>query len=533
MAQYTQYSQEWLEDPESIKIILVVTQVYNVTNTLTETLNWSNAAYTTTEGIYSFSALIRRDVRLVETLSPDGTGAMTFGDLELDNPNGELDQYLDSAKYIWSNRPIQIYYGDPQWNCNFADVFTRFQLVFNGVIDNVDSRARNTLNLKVRDKLEQLNTPLTEDKLGVTGTWNGGQQNQDAIKPVIFGEAFNITPLLTDPSSLKYQFNNGVSEALLEIRDNGNPIYNSSLTGATVNLTTSTFTLPYQALGTLTCSVQGIKSPVNLTTQSITSTPTYTDNIAVLIATIVTQYGRGVSGTRPSARFTVADLDFANLRAFSSANTQSVCAVITDTQNVLTVCRSLANSIGAQLFITRAGKLQLLRYGVPYNSSPVVTEIAEQDIIYNSIMVSRRSDVVAAVKLGFGKNYTTQTGLLTSIPQNHKDNFAEPWITNTQTNQTVASQYKLTLEAQQTDTQLVNTAQAIAECTRRLNYDSVQHTVYKFTGTSKLLGLVLGQSVVLKHSRFNLYNSGNGTTGQVITLSPNWTSGSVEVEVLI
>lgn len=529
MAVYTQYSQDWLEDTSSIKIILVVAQVYNVTTTLTETLLWSNAGYITTDGLLAFSAVIRRDVTLSETLRQDGSGAMTFGDIELDNPNGELDEYLDSTKFIWSNRSLKIYYGDPQWSCSSADIFTRFQIIFNGLTDDVDSRARNTLNLKIRDKLEQLNTPVTESKLGTTGTWNGGQQNQDAIKPIVFGEAFNITPLLIDPP-LTYQFNNGVTEALLEIRDNGNPIYNSGKNiGVTVDLDAGTFTLPWQALGTVTCSVQGVKTPVDLSTDVITAPPLYSADLTTVITTIVTQYGRGVSGDRPSARFTSEDLDFENLRNFSLGTPYSVSAVIQDTQNVLTVCRSLAQSVGAQIFISRAGKLQILRYGTGDSSATTVTAVSDADMIYGSFTISQRAAVSASVKLGYAKNYTVQQNLQTSIPANHKESFATEWISVTQSDATIAAQFGLPLEASQVDTQLINSTDAAIECTRRLEFNKTQHVVYKFTGISRLLGLVLGQELLLTHNRYNL---SEGWLTQVVSLSPNWTKGLVDVEVL-
>jgi hypothetical protein len=545
MAVYTEYSQVWLEDPDSIKIILVVAQVYNVQTALTETLRWGNAPYVTSDGLLTFSAIIRRDVRLSETLTLEGTGAMTFGDLELDNSNGELDLYLDKTKYIWSSRSLKIYHGDAQWNCSSTDIFAttptpRFKLIFDGLTHDVDSRARNTLNLKIRDKLEQLNTPVTENKLGTTGTWNGGQQNQDAIKPLVFGEVFNMTPLLIDPSTLKYQFNDGPAEAVLEIRDNGNPIYNTTKpNGATVDLTTGTFTLPYQALGTITCSVQGIKTPVRILSanSTITSTPAYTADVAALIATVVTQYGQGAVSTstppRPSARFGLADIDFVNLYDFSFLSPVGVGAVVADTQNVLVLCRALAQSVGAQIFINRIGQLQLLRYGTYYTAGATVTAIGETDIIYNSLSISARLEAQASVKLGYAKNYTVQKGLLTSIPQNHKDSFAEEWLTVTNTDAAVAAQYQLSLEASQINTQMINTTDASTECTRRLTFNKTPHTVYKFTGTSKLLGLQLGQKVTLTHSRFNLYNSGTGVDAQVVSLSPNWTRGVVEVEVLI
>lgn len=532
MAVYTQYSQTWLEDPDSIKIILVSAQVYNVQTALTETLLWSNAPYVTSDGVLAFSAIIRRDVTLSETLRQDGSGAMTFGDIELNNSNGELDLYLDSSIYVWSNRVLKIYYGDPQWSCSSTDVFTKFQLIFNGLTDDVDSRSRNTLNLKIRDKLEQLNTPLTEDKLGTTGTWNGGQQNQDAIKPIVFGEAFNVTPLIIDPSTLRYQFNNGISESLIEIRDNGMPLYNiSKPQGATVDLTTGTFTLPYAALGAITCSVQGVKTPVNLAASTISATPLqYSADLATIIATIVTQYGRGASGTRPSARFTAENLDFANLQNFSTLAPCAVNAVIQDTQNVLAVCRTLAQSVGAQIFVNRLGKLQLLRYGTGYSSNPPVTAITDQDILYNSLVISQRSPIFASVKLGYAKNYTVQRNLQTSIPADHKESLATEWLTVTSSDPLVAGQFELSLEAQQVDTALINTQDASTECLRRLEFNKKARTVYKFTGTSKLLGLVLGQELLLTHSRYNL---STGWLAQVVSLSPNWSKGTVEVEVLV
>jgi hypothetical protein len=81
MATYTQYSQSWLEDQDSIKIVLVVARVYNVLTSTTNTLYFSNAGYVTSDGLISFDARIRRNVTLSETLSSEGTGAMTFGDI--------------------------------------------------------------------------------------------------------------------------------------------------------------------------------------------------------------------------------------------------------------------------------------------------------------------------------------------------------------------------------------------------------------------------------------------------------------------
>lgn len=527
MAFYTQYSPAWLEDQDSIRIILAEVSILKWSGSawVAQSLYFSSAAYTTTSGDTVFNPLISGDVTLSESISKDGGVAMTFGDVELANHNGDLDLYLDKAQYIWANGTIKLYYGDPGWDCaDLATVRTNFLTIFNGVIDDVDSRALSALNIKVRDKLERLNCPLTENKLGTYGTWAGGQLNTDTIRPIIFGEIHNTQPLLINPATLEYQFNDGTCEGLIEIRDNGVPIYtaNTPISGAVVANSTGRFVLTSPAVGVITISAQGEKTSTNLTNGVAQSL--YINNIANLIATIVTQYGKAAT------RFTASDLDLANLSAFA-ANTQSVGIVIEDRVNVLNVCKDLANSIGAQLFITRAGLLQLLRYGVGYAST--ITEITESDILYNSLSISSRPPIEGSIKLGFCKNWTVQNNLLTNIKQAYKDNFATEWLTYTATNTTATTNYKLDTDPPQKDTMLIVQADAQAEASRLLAYYSTQRTIYKFTGTPRLLALNLGQSVNLIHSRFNLYNSGTGTAGQVVSLQPNWSKSSVEVEVIV
>ena len=679
---YTQYEQAWLEDSSAIRIVLVEAQVYNVLTSTNTYLYLSTDNYITTDGSISFSAVIKNNITLNETLSADGAGAMTFGDIEIANHNGNLDAYFDQTKYIWSNRTIKIYYGDARWICaNLTEIRSKFLTIFNGIIADADSRNRVSFNIKIRDKLERLNAPLTSEKLGPYGTWAGGQQNVDTIKPIVFGEVFNITPMVMDPSLLKYTFNNGPA-TLIEIRDNGAPlnttvvtgfsvfasitsgvvtsvnvsgggsnymvgdkvyivdsssninaIFTANITGTTLSIlsvtsgiisvgmkvtgigiptntvinggsgssftvnntvTTSTsvsiigvnttavvkitavnglataeaigaptsiileaggtgynatggnkatglyqittnrktsavdtsvgiFCLAAQPAGTLTCSVRGINNSIDLSTGGL-NYGIYSNNIPSIIALIATQYGK------EATRFNYSDLDLPNL---STAATSLTGVVVNDTANVLAVCKQIVNSIGAQIFITRGGLLQILRYGVGFTDGRNVTTITEADIIYNSLAISNRLPVIGAIKLGYAKNYTVQNNLVTRILPAHKDMFAQDWLSLTVLNQPVIAKYELSQDIAQTDTQLIKTDEALTEAKRRLDFYSTQRIVFKFTGISKLLGLKLGQQVTLIHSRFNLYNSGNGVVGQVITLSPNWATGRVDVEVII
>ena len=76
-------------------------------------------------------------------------------------------------------------------------------------------------------------------------------------------------------------------------------------------------------------------------------------------------------------------------------------------------------------------------------------------------------------------------------------------------------------------------SEASNEAARLVSLYSTPRTIYRFTGTSKLFRLQLGQSVTLLHNRFNLYNGGAGSLGQVVSLSTNWLDNTISVEVLI
>lgn len=603
-------TQAWLADPTHILGLLVEITAKNVSTGTETTFYLSNIGYTTTSADVSYLPNLSGNIQTTESITLDGTLSMSFGDIKIANYNGELDDWLDRTKYIWDSRAVQVYLGDPTWTAaTLTDVHTVFEKVFDGIIEDVDSSDRESINVKVRDKLNRLNYPISDNVLGTYGTWANGQTNQDTVRPLVFGEVFNMSPVLVDPAYLEYMFNDGTSELAIEIRDNGVPIYTDVtvygttvtsttattnyvncistqnlsvgasivfdtsignivagttyyvktiasptaftistladgntfvLTTATasgtirvrninrpdrviVDLTTGKFTLKSPPEGTITMSLQGLKRSVDLSaTGTAGLLSTYTNNIANIITLIVTQYGQ------VNNRLTSSDLDLANLRAFVAANTAAVGIALKDRVNVLEVCQKLARSANAQLFFNRLGLLQLLQLGTP--TADAVMSITDGDILHHSLHISNKTKVIASTKIGYSLNYTPQTALAGSIPADSNYMFNDEWYSKTVTDTAVQSTYKLTAAPVQTDTNLIRGVDATALATTINDYFKVPHTVYAFTGTAKLLYLKLGQQVTLTHNRFGLIS---GKTGQVITLSPNWADGTINVEVII
>lgn len=482
----------WLLDPAALRVTLFEA---GVNSGGVETVRYLATGGYVTQGSDAppdtvYQAIVSGGLKVTETIALSAEASLSFGDIDIVNLSGERDGWLDD---IWVNRPFKAWIGDARWPR--AD----FRLIFNGVIADIGSKNRDRLNLRLRDKLQRLNTPVSDAKLG------GATPNKDLLLPLAFGEVHNATPLLADPARLQYRVHGGALEAVFEVRDNGKPV------PATVDAASGAFTLPAAPAGAVTASLQGDKAG-----------GVYANTIAALVRRIVTAYGKA------SDRLADSDLDLANLAAFDAAHPQPVGLFLAERINVLLACQQLAASVGAQLSMSRTGLLRLLRIDLPPAGAALEIRATEQ--LDRSIAVSGRSDVASAVKLGYCRNWTVQQGLLTSIPPQHKDLFAQEWLSATASDSAVEAQYKLDAEPPQKDSCLLTRTDALAEAGRQLALYRQPRTAYRFEGTPGLLMLELGQSVRLFSNRFGLRA---GKLGVVISLAPDWMNGHITVEVLI
>ncbi|MET3132857.1 hypothetical protein AAKU55_003138 [Oxalobacteraceae bacterium GrIS 1.11] len=482
----------WLKSPAALRLTLIEVGVQvggvEITRYLSTTGYSTGAADTPANTHYA--PIAKTGIQYTEQLSLNGEGSLSAGDIEIFNPSGVRDGWLND---IWVNRPVRAWIGDPRWPR--AD----FRPIFNGIVADIASKDRTTLALKIRDKLQRLNTPVTENKLG------GATPNKDAVLPLAFGEAHNVTPLLVDPATLQYQVHDGAVESIFEVRDNGLPI------SVTAHNDTGTFELTSSPAGAITVSLQGDK-PAGA----------YGNTVSKLVQRLVLGYGQATS------RFTSADLDTASLAAFDAAQPQPVGLPMSDRTNVLSACQMLAVSVGAQIVMSRLGQLRLIQIALPAAGAP--TEIRPKHMLADSLAPASRTDVVAAIKLGFCKNWTVQAGLQTAIPAQHKDLFATEWLTSTATSGAVQATYKLNSDPVQQDTMLLRRTDADVEAARQLALWSVPRTIYEFEGTAEMLLLELGKPVTVYNRR---YGMAAGVQGMVVSLAPDWHNGHCKVGFLV
>ncbi|WP_116609891.1 hypothetical protein [Paraburkholderia unamae] len=481
----------WLQDPEAARCMLVEAQVQ--TGGVETTRYLSNLGYTTgpadTPANTAYLPVINSGVKFSESIDLSGSASISFGDFEVANDDGSRDAWLDD---VWVNRRIRVFFGDVRWPR------AQFRPILDGVIRDINTTKRESLVLQLTDKLQRLNTSVTDTTL------NDGTQNADRLLPVLFGEAFNVEPLSTNTATLEYQVHQGAIEGVIEVRDNGAPV------SIKPSLAAGKFTLTQSPVGQITVSAQG------------DNTGGYANTVAPIIQRLATSYGT------PSQRYTAADIDTANFAAFNAAHTQAVGVYLSDKTNVLDCCQGLAASVGASLIVTTAGLLRLVELDLPATGTP--WSVTASDMELRSLAITERSTVQAAVKLGFCHNYTVQNQLQTGIPQSSKDLFAQEWVTVTASDDAVASNYSLTTEPDEVDTNLLVKAEAQAEAQRRLGLWKVPRHVYQFTAYAWLMLVELGDAMTITHERFGL---AAGKTGLVVSIGRDWLSGRITIGVLI
>lgn len=543
--------QDWLSDQSAIRGTLVEITLLDK-DSLPITRYLSTFSYTTsptsTPANTMYEANIQNSVKFVERLNIKGGASMSVSDIELSNTDGEYDDWLED---IWVNATAKAYIGDPRWSRD------KFIKIFDGVVNDITTRNSNVLNIKLMDKLQRLNSPVSELSYSDIYPYPNASNlrtaydpndtlslAQDIVMPLCFGEVHNITPVLIDEANLVYCVHYGSISGIIEVRDNGMPLdYGTSYT---VQESLGTITMLYQPFGTLTVSLQGDNASG------------YNNTVASIIRRIVTGYGKvlpnpvtgqpttrsgtTIPGSSPPIGYPIitpseerflegVDIDTENFDAFELANPQPVGIYIGSKENIMSVLQQLASSVGASLHLSRDGKLKLLTLASPPLGTPTI--ISEDLYKYKSLQISDRTEVAGAIKLAYNKNWTVQQELLTGIPAEHKRLFSEQWSYVTKLDSPTITDRKLTSFPTQENTLLIVQGDAITEAQRRLNFNKVQHTTYKLSGMTELFTLQLGDTVQLISKRFGLDGSTGVGVGTVVELQTNWLNGTVQVEVFI
>lgn len=491
----------YLKSADQKRVVLVeIDGVIGVSGTI----YLSNRPYTTgpadSPSNTTYTACISGGVTFSEKIDLAGNPTLSTGDIEISNPEGLRDTWLS---YVWANKTVRVLIGDASW------VRSDFYQIFNGLVYDIDTKSRTSLNLILVDRLQKLNVAISQTLIGgVTSN-----TNKDQLVPLCFGECFNVTPLLIDPATLTYQVHTGTIERFIDVRDNG-------LTVAFTNtLGEGKFSLSQSPYGTITASVQGSKV-----------SGVYSSKITDIIQNILVNYGK-------AGAVSVSDIDTASFSTVAAAINSDAGIYLTDRQNVLEVCYQLARSIGAYLVTTVDGKFKLVRITGTPSAASAYNTVTGTDMDEATINITQRFDVQGAAKVAYCKNWTVQnSGMAAGLKPEYAALFAKEWFYQSQTDTTALTNYNQTIEPPQTDTLLITDSDATTEATRIKDLRKTPRYVFTATYLPHMLLTELGDPFKITHEkRYKdiLYNSGSGTTGTVVEIGRDWLRGRVSIGVLI
>lgn len=417
-----------------------------------------------------------------------GQPTIGYGDIEIYNSDGTKDSWLN---YVWANKPVTVWIGDSSWPRR------DFYPIFKGLIKDIDTKSRTSLNLILVNKLQAVNEAITNTTMATIG---GSGTNTDQLIPLCFGECFNITPIVRNSNLLEYQVHGSVIEDVVEVRDGG------AIMPFSVSSANGYFSLNSTAFNAVTATVQGVKSLLGET-----------------IVEILINYGKKISSF---------DIDQTSFSTFDTNKPREIGLYINNRQNVLELCQQLANSAGCYLVPTISGKLKLTELLVDYTGTPNYY-VNQSDMEQRSLNVSTKLDVQTVVRLGYSKNWTVQTsGLVQSLKPEAVAIFEKEYYyaTKTADASTVSIYNSELVEPEPKNTLLISQADAELEAEKLLNIRKVPRFVYTANYFSKMLFCEIGDFINITHPRFGL---SDGKSGMVVSVTRDWLKGKVSIGVFI
>lgn len=476
---------EWLQRDYARRIILVEAEYHNGVTTDTQYFStYSFTSYPTdTPANICYDDILNEVPRISNNISEvfGGASRPAIGDIVIDNSSGERDSWLE---WSWNGYPIRLYLGDSEWERN------DFRLILDGVTADIQARSSNTIVFKIRDKQDLLNKQIQSNLIA------SGENIGNPI-PLCYGEVFQISPVLIDAFTSKYQVHDGAIEEVVAVYQDG------VAKAFTPDIATGTFTLTTPAEGVITVNVKGAKP-----------SGTYLTTVGDICKTLAIAAGLDAS-----------EVDDDSVTAINAACPQTVGVYITERTNLMTVLDFLMGSVGGFYGFSRLGKLRFGRFAEPTGIDAL--ELSADDVESNGVDIKTIIQPTKTLRLGYKKYYTQLTTALSGfVTEAQRADFAKEYRVVTASN--TVPEWPLALEPELVQTALTTLYDAQSECDRRALLNAVPRRVLKLRAFTASATIELGDEVLFTYPRYGL---DSGVNGIVVGIVESPTSFRMELEI--
>jgi hypothetical protein len=452
-----------------------------------------------------------------------GESTVGAGEIVLANPDGGLDGLLN---YGVDGRAVRVL-TVPDESTAYASA-VRWAT---GTAEQVEVSWRSA-TLRLRDRLELLRKPLqTTLYLGTTtsGGLNTAEGNADdlkgRVKPLLYGEGFNIPAVLANAYDLIYQISDGTVQSIDAVYDAGVPLLFSADFTTITALRTATIQGGYYSTAKNLGLFRVGSSPFGMVTCDATEGATAADRTAAQIAKrMLTRMG-----------FTSTDWDAATITALDTANGNNMGIWLADPVDALEAITRVLGSVGGWLLPNRLGVYEVGRMAAPAGTA--VATWTENEILDRGAGIERlaSNDVGAGVAIWkvtvrYGRIYATQAGdqLAGCVATARRSELVSEYRSATATDAAVKTLHLNAAEIT-VDTLFTDEADAQTEANRLLAlYSTRRDRLIIPLDTSLAAAVDLGRTVTVQVQRWG-YSAGRLMT--VIGLTERAGAGVTDVEV--
>lgn len=450
-----------------------------------------------------------------------GSSTINKGSVELANPDGKLDFLYN---YGLDGRKITILYGE------IGKEFKDFQVILTGVMqvpNFVWNKRGSYIELRVRDRQAEITDKEIQTNLfdgsnsGTAGIEGTADDLKDKVKPLCYGQCYNVPAFCVNYSSNIYQLHDGSIEEITTVYDKGvvltsegdvadlTTLQNATISGGCYKtcLAEGIFRLAAEPSGTVTVDCKGDNAGSS-----------YVSSVADIVERILTN----------QASLTSSDIDETAFTALNTANNAPVGIFISKNRTVGSVLDDLVNSIGAYWTSNEDHKFTVGRIEEP--DTTAIKEWVKDDLIDIERVLNNAP--AYQVQLSYKPVWKTQSDsdLADSVTASHKNYVAEEYRVATQTDESVLTAHPLA-EVFYKKTLLANQSDAEAEALRLLNILKIQRELLRIVVplTEEQEARTLASTVKLTLPRYNLSSGKNYVVTGVAAGVPKQSNLTIEM----
>lgn len=551
---------EWLEDDNRHKV-LVASTTYLVPGdsgaTEPVTFDIANSPY-----IYDYGVVRAYDETLlnISDISSQVNSHISGCTIRISNIDGMYDDLLGFA---WEGNEITIQYKE---DCNSQISYT----IFTGYIDTIAAPSYDIIELVLTDAKQTLDNDIQNKN---TDLFNENNTNIEALyntpKPICYGKCYNISPVLVDSLTNVYMIHNGPIHQVIQVRENGSPLYSNDLPVGdpyyianvndqdySIQWDVGTFTLArgsFESNGVITCDVVGKRityDPLRNYFNDAVDYATFnalndrTDPIRIAESCKITNIIRDIADSCVTTNYiwynigSVTEVGSFKHMQNTTFNNEFVFGMyIKEKTTGYTAIEDILKGVSSYIYFDNNGLMNIQQIIGPEDiTNQAIYKIDADSIKPNGISVSTIQPPIKKITTNYKKNYTVQSkdSLAAELTETEMSKFTEANLVIDELNSDfLVSGYLAYPNAEVLDGITIHTTEytdAHRETLRRLELRKQRRYIYSFKTVHTLPSLTVGEPVNIIHERFNL---GQGQIGLIVSSSINPLTRQGTIEVFI